>query len=201
LNEVYSMITLPVLLEIITVLFSSIYLFLLVKENIWCWPFAILSSLLSIYLFVEAKLYSEAFLYFFYILFGIYGWYKWSAKENGASLSISKLDPKIHALWIGIGIILAFVLGYLFQTYTDAEKSFIDSNTTIFSFIASYLEAHKYLYAWIYWIILNAVSVWLYFTQGLTIYAGLMVVYFIMSGVGLWNWSRKYREERSEARP
>lgn len=179
-------------LEIAATVLSLIYLFLLMKENIWCWLFAIISSALSIYLFYSAKLYSEAFLYFMYILFGIYGWYKWSANKEGESLAISKLAPKTHGFWVVMGLILALFLGYLFQTYTDAEKSFVDANTTIFSFIASYLEANKYLYAWVYWIIINAISVWLYFTQGLTIYAGLMVVYFILSGVGLWNWRRKY---------
>ena len=191
------MMNLAILIEIGAVVLSLTYLFLLMKENIWCWPFAILSSLLSIYLFVEAKLYSEAILYFFYILFGIYGWYIWSAKKSGGTVAISKLDPKIHGLWIGIGIVFAFLLGYLFQTYTEAEKTFIDSNTTIFSFIAQYLEAHKYLYAWVYWIIINGVSIWLYFTQGLSVYAGLMVVYFIMSWVGLWNWGRKYNAARN----
>ncbi len=185
--------SLDLVIEIAATVFSLIYLFLLMKENIWCWFFAIISSALSIYLFINAKLYSEAFLYFTFILFGLYGWYKWSNKTNtNTNLTVSKLPVKIHGLWIIIGFVLAFALGYIFKTYTDAEKSFIDSNTTIFSFIASYLEAHKYLYAWVYWIIINGVNIWLYYTQGLPIYAGLMVIYFVMSGVGLWKWRASY---------
>jgi len=180
-------------IENIATITSLIYLFLLMKENIWCWFFAIISSALSIYLFIAVKLYSEAFLYFTFILFGIYGWYKWSSKSNrGAKLEVSKLPMKLHILWIVAGFILAFILGYLLKTYTDAEKSFIDSNTTMFSFIASYLEAHKYLYAWVYWIIINGINIWLYATQGLSKLAGLMVVYFIMSSVGLWRWHKSY---------
>lgn len=179
------------LLEIISVAFSLTYLFLLVKENIWCWFFAILSALLSIYLFVEAKLYSEAVLYFAYALFGVYGWYKWKDNSEKGVIGISILPFRTHIIWVFIGTIMAFVLGYLFQTFTDAEKTYVDAHTTSFSFVASYLEANKYLYAWIYWIIINAVTVWLYFSQGLKVYAGLMVVYFIMSGVGLWNWRRR----------
>lgn len=187
------MMNLDLVIEIAATIFSLIYLFLLMKENIWCWFFAIISSALSIYLFINAKLYSEAFLYFTFILFGIYGWYKWSSKANtNSSLRVSKLPVKTHVLWVIAGFVLAFGLGYLFKTYTDAEKSFIDSNTTIFSFIASYLEAHKYLYAWVYWIIINGVNIWLYYTQGLPIYAGLMVIYFVMSGVGLWKWRASY---------
>jgi len=185
--------SLDLIIEIIATVTSLIYLFLLMKENIWCWFFAIISSALSVYLFITAKLYSEAFLYATFILFGIYGWYKWSRKTNtGTTLAVSKLPIKLHGLSIIIGFMLAFLLGYLFKTYTDAEKSFIDSNTTMFSFIASYLEAHKYLYAWVYWIIINGINIWLYYTQGLSVYAGLMIVYFIMSGVGLWRWHKSY---------
>ena len=180
------------LVEITGTVLSLIYLFLLVKENIWCWLFSILSAIFFIYSFFDVKLYSEAILYSFFILFSIYGWYKWSENKKGKSLAIKTLPLKNHIFWIIIGFILAIGLGYIFKTYTDAEKSFIDSNTTIFSFIASYLEAHKYLYAWVYWIILNGVTAWLYFSQGLSIYAGLMVVYFVMSGIGLWNWRKKY---------
>ena len=180
------------LIEILATITSLIYLFLLMKENIWCWLFAIISAVLSVYSFINVKLYSEAFLYATYVLFSIYGWYKWSSKSTGKTLSVSKLPVSSHILWIITGVVFAFLLGYIFRTYTDAEKSFIDSNTTIFSFIASFLEAHKYLYAWVYWIIINGVSIWLYFTQGLSIYAGLMVVYFIMSGVGLWKWRQSY---------
>lgn len=186
------MMNLDLVIEIAATIFSLIYLFLLMKENIWCWFFAIISAILSIYSFANVKLYSEAFLYSSYIFFSIYGWYKWSSNTTGETLTVSKLPIKLHGLWIVIGFILAFLLGYIFQTYTDAEKSFVDSNTTIFSFIASYLEAHKYLYAWVYWIIINGISIWLYFTQDLSIYAGLMVVYFVMSGVGLWRWHKSY---------
>jgi len=91
-----------------------------------------------------------------------------------------------------VGFLLAFALGYLFKNYTDAEKSFIDSNTTIFSLIASYLQTHKYLYSWVYWIIINGITIWLYATQGLSILAGLMVIYFVMSAVGLWRWRQSY---------
>lgn len=180
------------IIEIIAVLLSLTFLFLLMKENIWCWLFGIISSALSIYLFATAKLYSEAMLYFFYVLFGIYGWYVWANPATGKTLPISKLSTQKHLRWIGIGIFFSLLIGFLFKNYTDANKSFVDAHTTTFSFIATYLEAHKYLYAWIYWLFINGVTVWLYYTQGLSIYAGLMVVYFVMSAVGFWKWRKKY---------
>ena len=62
-----------------------------------------------------------------------------------------------------------------------------------FSFIANYMEAQKVLSTWIFWMILNAFSVWLYYVRGLELYSGLMIVYFILSIVGYLQWRRVYK--------
>lgn len=167
------------------------------KENIWCWPFGILSSLLSIFLFIEAKLYSEAILYFFFALVGVYGWYKWKHKTNQKSLIVRTAKPQNHLIWILLGLAAAYGLGSYFKNNSDAEAPFWDAHTTIFSFIASYLEANKILSSWVYWIIINGVSIWLYFIKGLEIYAGLMVIYFFLSFVGYLEWRKSHAENVS----
>ena len=87
-----------------------------------------------------------------------------------------------------MGILLSLGLGYTFTSYTDADKPYLDATTTIFSFIASILEARKILSAWIYWIVINGVTVGLYFSKSLDIYAAVMVIYFVMSVVGYREW-------------
>ena len=180
-------------LEIIATLTSLLFLILLIRQNIWCWIFGIFSSFLSVYLFIKVQLYSEAILYLFYGLFGIYGWVKWSDVGGNKIESFQKMPLIRHGGFLVLGSILAFGLGKIFDTYTDADKTYIDSSTTIFSLIATFLEAHKYVYAWIYWIIINGISVWLYYSKGLQIYAALMVIYFILSFVGLYSWEKEWK--------
>ena len=172
-------------------LLSLIFLILVMRENKWCWLFGIISSILSVYLFYELKLYSESILYFFYILFGIYGWWTWN-KSSKTELKVSKWRPLQHIKTIVVGIGIALGVGYLFKAYTDADKSFIDAYTSVFGLIATYLEAHKILGAWIYWIVVNGVTVWLYYTKGLNVYMWLMVVYFVLSFVGFQQWRKSY---------
>ena len=69
-------------LEILGVLLSLVFVVLMMLQNIWCWLFGILGSLLSIVIFIEAKLYSESILYAFYVGVGIYGWVKWHTKDQ-----------------------------------------------------------------------------------------------------------------------
>ena len=58
----------PLLLEIVAVIFGVLYTVLMAQNKISCWIFGIIGSLLSVYIFVEyAKLYAEAVLYVFYV--------------------------------------------------------------------------------------------------------------------------------------
>jgi len=172
------------------VLLSLIFLILLIKEKKWCWPFGIASSLLSIYLFIEIKLYSEAILYFYYVLIGVYGWYVWTSK-NKEDLLVTTWSWTKHIPIILGGFLLSFLLGLFFKSYTDAEKTYVDASSTIFSFIASYMEAHKIFSSWVFWILINGLSIWLYYNRGLMIYSGLMVIYFVVSLYGFWDWGKK----------
>jgi nicotinamide mononucleotide transporter len=86
---------------------------------------------------------------------------------------------------------LALILAWFFDTYTDADKPYLDAFTTIFSFLATYLEAKKVLSAWVYWIVINGLTITLYYSKGLDYYSGLTVVYFVMSFVGYMRWKKE----------
>lgn len=180
-------------IEVLAVIFGLAYLFFLIQQNVICWIFGIIGSLLSIYLFYDSRLYSEAILYSYYVLMGGYGFYMWRRKSEDQSsllLVISELKWLYHIVFLLVGSILAWVMAWFFDTYTNADKPYLDAFTTIFSFLATYLEARKVVSAWLYWIVLNGVTVLLYFGKGLDVYAGLSVVYFIMSFLGYVRWKR-----------
>lgn len=182
-------------IEWLSVLFSLLYIWLVAKENILCWPFGILSSILGVALFFNVKLYSEAILYGVYAIAGVYGWSVWAMKGVGVGEdagfpvinweSTKIITAVISALFVGLGI------GFLMNRHTDAAHPWIDAQTTAFSLLATYLEIHKVLFAWILWIILNGTAIWLYASRGLNIYAGLMVVYFILSFFGYRRWKQR----------
>lgn len=180
-------------IEVLATTTSLAYLILLIRQNIWCWPLAIVSGLLSIFLFIESKLYSESVLYGYYVLIAFYGLWNWSRPK--VKLKIKTWKPRYHLMAILVGVLLSFGLGYWFKENTDADKPFVDATTTIFSFIASILEARKILSGWIYWIVINGVTVGLYFSKSLDLYAGLMVIYFVMSIVGYREWAKAMKNQ------
>lgn len=185
--------TLNLILEILAVGFNLIYLFLLMKERISCWYFGIVGSLISIFLFYRIGLYSESILYIYYVVIGIYGFKFWSKKSNGSTqLIITPIHLKKHfVFWIVIGTILAISLGSFFKEFTDATNPYLDAFTTIFSFIASYLEARKIISSWIYWMVINTATLVLYFEQQLWLYLALTLVYVVFSVLGYFEWKKK----------
>ncbi len=182
------------LIEWIAVGFNLVFVLLIIKENKWGWPFGIIGSLLSIYIFIVSKYYSEAILYSYYVFMGIYGWVRWSSNSRG-QLLVREWSVMKHLLSLVTGLILFMALGFGFSEFSDADKPYYDSFSTVFSFIATYMEAQKILSAWIYWIILNAYSVWLYMSKGLEVYGFLMVFYTILSVAGYIRWRKSMQAQ------
>ncbi len=178
------------LLEIVAVIFGVIYTVLMAKNKISCWIFGIIGSLLSIYLFaVYAKLYAEALLSVFYVFAGIYGWIMWKKQE--VITEVYQHTLKRNFLIIVIGVVLSFALYYtLTLFFKEAQKPLIDSFTTIFSFLATYMMAKKWIENWLYWIAIDGVSVYLYYTRELEIYALLMLAYTIIVVYGFIQWKK-----------
>lgn len=185
--------------EIVAVLTGIVYVVLAAQENIWCWIWGIISSVLSIHLFWTAQLYAESMLYIYYVIAGIYGWYAWS-RQSAKTATVSVEQPvlkiqiwpwKRHLLLMVLGVGLSFLLAFTLQSFTNARLPLLDSFTTIFSFIATFLVTRKVLENWIYWIIIDLVTSGMYFSREINLYALLMIVYAIIAVIGFRKWQKK----------
>jgi nicotinamide mononucleotide transporter len=185
------------IVEILATCASLLYILLMVRENIACWVFGISSSLLSIYLFIDVRLYSEAALYAFYAAMGVWGWLQWHRRMEVDRNPVVRWRIHLHLRAIVFGGLVALGLGYVMQNFSDAQRPAFNALTTVFSVLGTYLEINKVLEAWVYWLIINVASIWLYHDRDLDIYAALMVLYSALSVWGYWRWSRTYRMQRA----
>ncbi len=184
------------LLEIIGLVVGLLYLILIIKENIWCWIFGIIGSLITVFLYFHTKLYLESILNVYYIWAGFYGWWFWSKEKKKdlekANVPVVMWRPNYHLVKIIVCAAATIIVGFLMKKYTDSPRPYIDAAMAIFSFSATYLEARKVLSAWIYWFVINGGSIVLQFDRGLNIYAYLSIVYTVMSIVGYLQWKKTY---------
>ena len=186
-------------LEIVSVAFALAYLVLAVRQNILCWIAALISTLLSLVLFFEARLYPETALQIFYAAMAIYGWYQWRG-DRGASrdepdeLRVSVWPWTRHALAIGGTLAVAAVLG-TWLTRTNAAFPYLDSFTSVGAVITTYMVAKKVLENWIYWLVIDGLTLYIYWQRELYLYAALFVLYLVLVVIGFYRWHRDWRAQ------
>ena len=180
------------IIESIAVFFSVLYVLLAVKESIWCWGAALVSVTLYIYICYNAQLYPETALQVFYLLMAFYGYYQWN--KNDSTLKIQEWTTTKHLLILLIGVLLTFLMGFYFTIYTNAAMPLVDSFTTVFSVFATYMVAKKVLGNWLYWIVIDAVSIYLYYSRDLHLTSLLFILYTVIAIFGYFSWIKSNNE-------
>jgi nicotinamide mononucleotide transporter len=182
-------------LELIAVALAIAYLLLAVRESLWCWPAAFLSTAIYLYLFFEARLYMESALQVFYLVMAVYGWFMWRS-GGGAQreLAVSRWPASVHTLALGVVLALSAGSGFLLSRHTAAAFPYLDSLTTWAAVWTTYLVARKKLENWLYWIVIDSLSVYLYAQRELDLTALLFVMYVVISVFGYLNWKRSWQQ-------
>ena len=181
--------------EAIAVVLAITYLVLAIRQNIWCWAAAAISTVIYLFIMFEAKLYMESALQLFYLAMAAYGWYQW--RQYGQSkepLQVRTWPLTYHLFAIASVFILVFVSGHLLSEYSDAAMPHVDSFTTWGAVIATYMVARKILENWVYWFVIDAVSVGLYLNRGLFLTALLFVFYLVLIILGYRSWRASMQE-------
>jgi len=183
-------------LEIIAVVLALTYLVLAIRQNIWCWAAAAVSTLIYLFIMFEAKLYMESVLQLFYLAMAAYGWYQWR-RVGGQDevLQVNTWPLRYHVFAIATVLTLVFVSGHLLGEYSDAALPHLDSLTTWGAIVATYMVARKILENWFYWFVIDAVSVGLYLNRGLFLTALLFVIYLVLIIVGYRSWRSSMAEQ------
>ena len=186
-------------IELTAVILAVAYLVLAIRQNIWCWFCAGISTALYVYLFAKANLYMESLLNVFYFGMALYGWSVWRSGKSDHELPVSVWPLQVHLYAVAIIVCAAATTGFLLARFTDAAYPYIDSATTYAAIWATFLVARKILENWWYWLVIDAVSVFIYWMRGLEATALLFVVYVVLIPIGLVAWTRSYRQHQPAA--
>tara|TARA_R110000737_G_scaffold14785_2_gene30927 strand:+ start:3513 stop:4181 length:669 start_codon:yes stop_codon:yes gene_type:complete len=197
-NEVLSYFTTMPTLELIAVFASLLYVVLAAKGNILCWLAAIVSTVLYTIIFYDVYLWMDSLLQLYYLLMAIYGWLCWSKSKvfvrlRSSNASYRQWPIKHHIIIIIVLALLSLVLGWLMAAFTPTDFPYLDSATTVFAVFATYLVTQKVLENWLYFIIIDLVSIYIYIEKGLLPTAILFAAYVILAVYGFWQWRKQYK--------
>jgi nicotinamide mononucleotide transporter len=176
--------------EIIAAALAVVYLVLAIRQQISCWVAAFVSSCLYVWVFFGARLYMESALNAFYAAMAVYGFWQWQQGRGGAALAVCRWPVARHAAGV-LGVIALSVFSYYFlRRFTPAAWPFVDSMVTWSSVFATFLVARKVYENWHWWLVIDSVSLCLYFTRHLYLTMLLFGSYLVLIVIGMRQWRR-----------
>jgi nicotinamide mononucleotide transporter len=185
-------------LEVVAVVMALLYLVLAIRQNIWCWFAAGISTTIYVYLFLEVKLYMQSVLNGFYFAMAIYGWVVWrSGQKEEKELPVVSWPLLTHVYAILFIAAVGLSNGYVLDTQTDSQHAYVDAIIAWGAIWATFLVARKVLENWWYWLVIDIASIFIYWSRDLQLTSVLFAVYVFMIPFGLVSWARSRREAAS----
>jgi nicotinamide mononucleotide transporter len=175
------------ILEGIAVALAIAYVWLAGRQNIWCWPCALVSTGIYTWLFWNVSLPFHTGLNFYYLIMAIYGLIKWR-NSHADNFVVQSWPISRHVVCISGLTIGALTLSYFASTVLDANYIFLDAFITIFSVFTTMLVAHKVRENWLYWIVINLFAAYLYFAKDLALTGVLFLCYTGFAMYGFIQW-------------
>jgi nicotinamide mononucleotide transporter len=168
------------------------------RGKILNWPLGILGSVFFAALFYQLRLYADCLEQVYYLGASFYGWILWikhGVHKNPLKPTFS--SPGEQSLGLSITLGLSIVCSWILtQLHTwlpvlfpaPASLPYADGLTTVASFYAMILMAKGRTECWVYWIVINIISVVLYVVKGVYFVSGLYGIYLILGIIGLRRW-------------
>jgi nicotinamide mononucleotide transporter len=185
--------------ELIGTLISFVYIYFSIKQNIWLWPFGLISSAIYVYVFLKSGIYADMGLQVYYVIISAYGWYYWKSNQDKNTKAV-KIKSVIHARYVIIWLILVssvlfVLLSQLLIYYTNSTIPYLDAFITALSITATWMLTKKYIEQWLIWIVVDTVSAGVYFYKELYLTIILYIVLAILAYVGYKAWIKDFRKE------
>lgn len=183
------------MLEYFGVLTGIVYLILEIYQHRAMWIVGFLTSFLYVFVFFFSKFYADMSLNIYYVCISVYGFLQWKrrgipeAADNG--ITYMHLNGRLLLGIVPVTLALYVVLYYVLSKWTDSPVPAGDAFTTALSITATWMLARKILEHWWFWVVINFVSLVLYYQRGLYPTCFLFLCYGVLAVVGWINWKKK----------
>src|SRR5687768_4341124 len=176
-------------IEAIATVAGVLCVWLLVRQSVWNFGFAIIQVTLSAYVFYQQRLFSDSILQVFFAALNIYGWIHWTrGGQLRAEVPVTQMTRRAIAGWTVVMILLTAVWGTFAKIQLNAAAPYVDGFILVASLVAQWLTARKRLQSWWLWIIVDLVAIPLYASRGLYFFSALYVVFLVLCFLGLREW-------------
>jgi len=191
-------------LELAGTVLYLLSVWLITRRNVLTWPVGIASVLLYLLLFYQIRLYADTLEQLYYLAASVYGWWFWSrTRQQDRTISDVGFSPRRSlVVWLAVTAVLSVTLGvamtrvhiWLPGVFPEAASyPYLDALTTVMSLVAMWLLARTHTESWAYWIVVDAIGIWLYWVKDVRFISLLYVVLLALAVKGLVDWMRAGR--------
>lgn len=164
------------------------------RQKSWNWPVGIVNNAAFMVLFFGAGLYGETLLQAVFAAVSVYGWHNWvrGAQSTAGTDDLPIRDGSRTEVAWGLGAVALATVGVaMILTHgTDSQVPWPDAFVLAASLLATYWQAKKIFQHWYVWIVIDLVSIPLYFSRGLNLTAILYIGFTALCIYGLVGWTR-----------
>jgi nicotinamide mononucleotide transporter len=187
-------------LEYFGVVTGLLYLYLEIRQHRAMWVVGIVTSLVYVFVFFSSKVYATMGLNLYYVLISIYGFRQWGGR--GRRAQVAEAAPPETILYRHItgrqAVALLFLLAalclfihYILSRHTDSTVPVGDAVITAIGIVAMWMLARRIVEHWFFWIVADALSIYIYYTLALYPTMFLYLCYTILAFVGYDRWKKK----------
>jgi nicotinamide mononucleotide transporter len=177
-------------LEIAGTITTVLGIWLSTRRLLICWPVVLAADFLYLAVFYQARLFSDALLQVFFVVFTLYGWWHWwRGVVADGEVRVVPLPLRGWLTGLAAGAIGAVLLGWL-MVRIGAALPHLDAALTSYSLVASWWGARKHIANWWLWIAVDLIYVGEYLYKDLRLTALLYAGLVGLAVLGLRDWGR-----------
>lgn len=184
------------ILEWASVVLNVAFTLCIAWEKRMGWALGFVASAIGAGLYALAHTWAMSALNVYYVLMAVYGWWSWGRTKEER---ITSQRWVLHAVVVPAALVLAYGVAALLGQFLNGSYPQLDAFVTVFSFIATWMMARKYISTWYYFIVADAMSIWLNWRIGYVGFAALNAVYLVLSVIGLVKWGRLLAQQRRQS--
>ncbi|MCB9251489.1 MAG: nicotinamide mononucleotide transporter [Flavobacteriales bacterium] len=178
-------------LEWIAMLTGVLAVVLLYLNNILTWPLGFINIVCLMYVFWYQKLYGDFVVQILFLTIGIWGWWNWKRADDRKP-GILKPGSRIKLVIFTLSSIpLTF---YYLKNHTDCSFPFMEASILNISIFGQWLTAKKLIENWLYWLVADAMMIWVYAMKDLEVLSGYALILFFLGISGWIRWNRMIKQ-------
>ncbi len=186
-------------LDITTTILGIIYIVLEYRASIMLWLVGIVMPAMDVFLYYSHGLYGDAGMAVYYTLAAVYGWTVWKfgkkhKQKEGEEMPVTFMPKRLYPIATVFFVAAWVATWFVLSRYTNSNVPVLDGFTNALSFVGLWALARKYTEQWLFWIVVDIVSCYLYIIKGIPFKASLYGMYVVIAVMGYMKWMKMARQ-------